>query len=449
LKLEPGNRPASRQLGVILAAKSGADSAAWQAAWDALGPESDESSDPDERLARAVVLTRAPDLNRRSQATGRLETLIADLPSNHPTAAAARDYLTRLLLDAGQAERAARVAAVSAESGTDPVAIELYAKALIQSKKQDAAEWQLERLAALNPGGRAEQNLRALIKWDDTRRPESAANLENSYNAREGSPDAEAYGREAFLLLSEKGPDVAEYAERLARKLAARKAALSWMPALMMARASRFDESFALLRGAVGAAQAIEDLVETAKVAMTIATATNDPISLERADEILAAAVKARPSSDELLTMLAMLRHIQGRFAEEADLYRKVLEHQPESMALNQLAWVLSEGLDQPAEALKYANSWLQISGRDVNALDTRAMIYSRLGKHDEAIRDMEEVIKSAPTAQNYFHLARIYQQAGRVEDARRNRDLAHQTGLTPREIDPAERPAYDRLRGL
>lgn len=449
LRIEPKNRQAARQLAVIQASRSGSDSNAWQAAWDILGPETEESNDPDERLARAVILTRAPDLGKRSQAVARLDSLIADLPSSHPSAAAARDYLTRLLLDTGQADRAARVASVSAASGTDPTAIALYAKALIQSKKQDAAEWQLERLAALNPGDQREMNLRALIKWDESRRPESAANLENSYDARESFPDAEAYGREAFKLLERQGTDVALYAERLGRKLAAKKAALSWMPALMLARASRFDDAFAMLQTGVNAAIAVEDLVETCKVAMIIATSTNDPESLRKTDLILSAAIKGSPNSDEVLTMMAMFRHIQGHFQEEADLYRKVLEHQPESIVLNQLAWVLCEGLDQPEEALKLANSWLQISGRDTNALDTRAIVYSRLGKHAEAIRDMEEVIKAAPTAQNYFHLARVYKQAGRTEDARRNRDLALQAGLTPREVDPAERDDYEVLRQL
>jgi len=448
LAADPTNRPAARQLAVVLSGRSGADLAAWGRAWAVLGPEPAEAAqEPDDRLARAVVLSRCPDPACRAEVIGRLDALVADLPARLPTAVKAREFLAQLLLDAGQPEKASRVAAVSAATGADPAAVALYARALIQSKKTEAAAWQLDRLAALNPGDPREANLRARLAWDRARPVESAAALERAYSVREDTPGAEALGREAFRLLVESGPDANHAAERLGRRLAAKNPACSWMPALALARASRYDEALQLLQTAVKSSAGVEDLRESCQVASRIAVAADDPETLGKVDGVIKAALAAAPNSDEITVMLAMLRHVQTNFEEEARLYQAVLAHRPESVVvLNNLAWALSEGLNKPAESLKHLDALLKIVGRDNQALDTRGMVLARLGRLDEAIHDLEEVIKSEPTAPHHFHLARVYHLAGRADDARRSLELARQAGLTPREVDPAERPELPNL---
>src|SRR5207249_2272836 len=96
-------------------------------------------------------LSRHPDPARHARASEILEALVADLPVGHSLASSARDFLARLLLESGRVERASQVAAVSANS-TNSEAIVLYAQTLIQSKRPEAAEWQLDRFAAINPG---------------------------------------------------------------------------------------------------------------------------------------------------------------------------------------------------------------------------------------------------------------------------------------------------------
>ncbi len=442
LRLDPKNRPAGRQLAVILATHA-SDPASWDRAWAALGAENEE---PDDRLAAAVVLSRCPDPVRRASAINRLEELIADLPARHTTAKAARDFLARLLLDANQSARASQVAAVSAGQGTDPASISLYARALIQSKKPEAAAWQLDRLAAINPGDLSEASLRARVIWDRSRPVEAADALVRAYDIRADAPGSEELGREAFLLLSGMGNDFNAISERLARNLAARNPALSWCVALILARGSRNDEAFAMLQAAARAGRT-ENLLETARVAMTLAVDSDDAETLAKADAVLNATQSAAPHSDELAIMTAMLRHIQGKYAEEVRLYKAVLEHRPENpVILNNLAWALCEGSHLPAEALPLIEASIQVEGHTPQALDTRGVILTRLGRLDAAIHDLEEVVSREPTALHQLHLARAYKLAGRADDALKSRTLAHQVGVSPKDLDPVERPELQAL---
>jgi tetratricopeptide (TPR) repeat protein len=452
LQADPKHRRAARQLAVILSApdRTSNDREAWERAWAVLGPEADNEPDPEDRLARAIVLTRSPNPTRRPQGLERLKGLLADLPVRNPAAAHTRDYLVRYLLDTNQPSEAATLARVSASGGTDPAAIALYARALIQSKKITEAEYQLNRLGALSPGDPDEVRLRARLHWDSSRPVESATDLVRRYSAVEGSPGAEALGREIFLILIDAGSGTNAAAERIGRRIAEKNRGASWMPAMAAARASRFDDALQLLQTAVRARPGFEDLRESCRVAVRIAVSTDDPVTLRKVDAILSESRAAAPNEDDLAIMCAYLRHMQANFEEEVKLYQAVLEHRPDNyVVLNNLAWALSEGVNRAPEALKLVDQLIKLAGRDVQALDTRGIILARLGRFDEALHDLEEVIKSEPTPQHHFHMARVYLQAGRTDDARRSMELARQGGLTPREVDPAERGALESLNKL
>ena len=58
LARNPNDRPVSRQLAIILSARA-VNAKAWEAAWAALGPEAPEIDQPEDRLARAMILSRA------------------------------------------------------------------------------------------------------------------------------------------------------------------------------------------------------------------------------------------------------------------------------------------------------------------------------------------------------------------------------------------------------
>ena len=449
LELDPKNRPAARQLAAVLSRRSNPTD--WAKAWEVLGPESESNNEPDDRLERAIVLDRSAEPAKKAEALRVVDALLSDLPANLPTAVRARELFTRLLLDAGKNEPCrAGVSAISASDGTDPGAIALYAQALIQSKNPVAAEWQLDRLSAISPGDLRETSLRARLIWDRSRPLEAAAALERAYQVRENTPGAESLGREAFLLLAAMGHETNDVAERLSRSLAKKKPSWSWMPATILARKGQRDEALVLLSVAVSASRprpTAEDLREIGRCAMQLAVSSDDSVTLGKVAQILTKALGIEPNSDELLVMTAMLRHLQRNYEDEVRLYKSVLTRRPESyVVLMNLAWVLSEGLHKPDEALPYMDTLSKIASGDIAALDTHAVILMRLGRLEEAINELRLVVESKPIALHYFHQALAYKRAGRPEEARHCLEDARKAGLNVREVDVAERDDFQEL---
>jgi tetratricopeptide (TPR) repeat protein len=116
---------------------------------------------------------------------------------------------------------------------------------------------------------------------------------------------------------------------------------------------------------------------------------------------------------------------------------------------LNNLAWVLSEGLDQTREALTKIDLLIKLAGRRAENLDTRGVILSRMGRLDEAIKDLEEVAQAEPTGVHFYHLAQAYRKAGRDAEFRKALEKARQAGLNAETLDPTERAAFEAMRSL
>ena len=450
LEIDPKQRSAVRQLAMNLSARS----ETWAQALTILGPEKPNSEVPEERLARGVVLARSADPAKRQHAVEILDALVADLPAGANLAVMGREVLTRLLLGLGQAERASRIAAVSATSGFDSAAIALYAEALLQSGQLDVADEQIKRLATLGDTASAlEANLRARLiqaraQAENVQPNTAAATLEQTYLAGADSPGGEIFGREAFPIVLAMGPGVAAVAERMGQRLAENNPALSWMPALFLARRGQRDQALALCRTAIRESKSPTDRREAARIALEIAvTALNDPGILTQATEVLDNALSHDPNADELLVMKAIVCHLQGRFEEEVRVYRSVLKRQPRNtVVLNNMAWALSEGLNHPSEALEKIDELIKIAGRNAEYLDTKGMILLRIGRLEQAVEDLEEAVKLEPNSTHHYHLAQAYKKLGRETDFRKSLDEARRAGLSPTTIDPVERAEVEAL---
>jgi len=114
---------------------------------------------------------------------------------------------------------------------------------------------------------------------------------------------------------------------------------------------------------------------------------------------------------------------------------------------LNNLAWLLALKEGNGDEALKHVQSAIDLRGPMPKLLDTRGIIYVKLGKHKEAVDDLEEVVAQAPSAVSYFHLAQAFSATNQHAAAAAFQE-ARNRGLD-REIDPLERNAYLQLRKL
>src|SRR5690606_12950680 len=108
--------------------------------------------------------------------------------------------------------------------------------------------------------------------------------------------------------------------------------------------------------------------------------APNETLS-KRADEALDAVLAREPKAVDLRLARAGLRHAQGRYAEEIQIYEALLREGPTDLSfLNNLAWTLCEALDQPEKALDWINRAIDGSkAANPQLHDTRGVILTRL----------------------------------------------------------------------
>jgi len=142
------------------------------------------------------------------------------------------------------------------------------------------------------------------------------------------------------------------------------------------------------------------------------------------AEEILRIIIKDHSDSSKAISALAILLQISGRPAESAQLYERLLELEPDNIiAMNNLAWIICEVQGKPQEALDLAQRGLKIAPNYYDLIDTRGVIYYRLGEFDKAIRDFNECIKLYPgitpsSIGTRFYLARALAELGQKDKA-------------------------------
>jgi tetratricopeptide (TPR) repeat protein len=180
--------------------------------------------------------------------------------------------------------------------------------------------------------------------------------------------------------------------------------------------------------------------------------ASNDGQAKSTAERILEVVRQRDPNCVEAMNVLAvLLLQTPGRADESAELYRRLLELEPDHViAMNNLAWILSEEQDKPQEALILAQKGLKINPEYIDLLDTRGVIYYRLGEYDKAVQDFTRCIQlyssTAPAKiSTRFHLARTYakleQNNEAIEQLTQALELQSRIdGLTPSDVDEARR---------
>ena len=142
------------------------------------------------------------------------------------------------------------------------------------------------------------------------------------------------------------------------------------------------------------------------------------------AEDILRLILSNDPDSVEAMSALAILLEVTGRSAESAKLYQQLLELAPDNLiAINNLAWIMCEKQGKGQQALELAQRGLTIAPDYVDLVDTRGVIYYRLGEFDKAIEDFTKCITlyrvTAPSGvATRFHLARAFAELGQKDEA-------------------------------
>jgi tetratricopeptide (TPR) repeat protein len=164
-----------------------------------------------------------------------------------------------------------------------------------------------------------------------------------------------------------------------------------------------------------------------------------DSQARKTAEDILRIILKNDSECAEAVSVLAILLQISGNPAESATLYRQLLDLEPDNIiAINNLAWILCEVQGKHQEALELAQRGLKISPRYYDLIDTRGVIYYRLGEFDKAVSDFNECIRLYPGVTSAsigtrFYLARALAKLGQkgkaVQYLKEALELNSQTG--------------------
>ncbi|MFH0964482.1 MAG: tetratricopeptide repeat protein [Planctomycetota bacterium] len=134
----------------------------------------------------------------------------------------------------------------------------------------------------------------------------------------------------------------------------------------------------------------------------------------ELAYELAKATALARPEDAGAKLALATVAQIVGRTDEAEGLYREVLTKAAANpIALNNLAWLLCEEKKEYDEALALADRGRESAQGFPDLVDTRGVIYYRMGRLPEAKKELETAVQMSlaaggSAASAKFHLARV-----------------------------------------
>ena len=144
---------------------------------------------------------------------------------------------------------------------------------------------------------------------------------------------------------------------------------------------------------------------------------------------------------------LADLMELQGKYDEVEKLCREVLKVSDKNLvALNNLAWLLSQKADGGAEALTLVERAIEHYGPRPELVGTRAIVRLNMGEVEPALRDLERVVNEAPTPVRLFHLSRAYERYKNIASASALLRQANETGLTMLQLHPVEQAEYQRV---
>ncbi|MCD6392655.1 MAG: tetratricopeptide repeat protein [Planctomycetes bacterium] len=174
---------------------------------------------------------------------------------------------------------------------------------------------------------------------------------------------------------------------------------------------------------------------------------SQDSESGKAAEDLLRKIIASNSECIDAVDSLALLVHMNGRFAEAIPLYRKVIDLDPERLiAVNNLAWLLCEEEHKLREAKDIADAGLALNPNYIDLIDTRGMIRFRLNDFAGAVADFQKCIelyteKAPGLSGSHFHLAKALIKLDRKREAIDHLKKAIELGgLSPQDLAEAEK---------
>ncbi len=140
----------------------------------------------------------------------------------------------------------------------------------------------------------------------------------------------------------------------------------------------------------------------------------------EAHDEIEATLLKS-PKNQAALMILASIEERQNEYAKAALAYEKVLAFEPNSVAaLNNLAYLLGEQLNQGEKAVKLARKARSLAPDNPAVADTLGWVMLKRGDYQQALDLSQEAASRVPdNPEIQFHLGMAHYMMGQTDRAR------------------------------
>jgi len=139
-----------------------------------------------------------------------------------------------------------------------------------------------------------------------------------------------------------------------------------------------------------------------------------------------------------------------GKFQQAEAAYQAVLKVIPDDTeAMNDLAYIYADVLDDPAKALPYARRIVAAMPTNASVVDTYGWALAKLGKLQEAEEQLVRSVRLSPGAINRYHLGWVYEMKGRLREAETEYGRAYELaqGETDSSLLPVIRKALDQVR--
>ncbi len=438
LKLDPNSPTARRSLAALLAQRGGEKE--WQEAIELLarGQGGDSSSEGDQRL-QAILFVRRGGPENLAKAQRLLKQLTLD-----PVRAFPGDRLLLAHIFEAEGDLAAsrrELLALASVRTAAPSHVAALIEFLLRQNDLKEAETWLGKLESLAPGSPAALGLR--VRWLHAQKRDAEvdrlleATAEQLFKQRASDPTAGKDPAQEVQLNAAVGDlyhgvDHFAAAERWYRKAMTLDKKQYHRVARAVAGQGRVREAIGLCVEGAASDTSLRAAMVAASLLLQGRPAAED---LAQAEPLLAKALAENKDSVELLISLANLRLVQQRPDEASQLFRRVLQRQPQNLvALNNLATLLGEQPGKADEALRHVDQAIQLAGPQPGLLDTKGTILLYQGKAKESL-ELLAAAASVPNAdpRYHFHLAIAHYRLGDLGQARealatsQKRDLSRQ----------------------
>jgi tetratricopeptide (TPR) repeat protein len=173
-------------------------------------------------------------------------------------------------------------------------------------------------------------------------------------------------------------------------------------------------------------------------IAGDLAAAENSEAK-KTSEDILLMILENDSNNIEAMGTLAALLQTNGRFKESTTIYQQVLTLQPDNViAINNMAWILCEEYSKYQQAFELVQRGLKIAPDYIDLIDTRGVVYYKLGQCDKAVQDFTRCLEIYPdgtpaATASYLHLAKalasLKQKDKAIENLKKTLELNNKNG--------------------